>query len=81
MTAVERLTASLADLETAGESWPCRGRDEWISEDRNERAMAAELCAGCPVLTLCADMAAETNTKFGVYAGRDLTPTPRRKAA
>jgi hypothetical protein len=81
VTASERLTASLADLETAGESWPCRGRDEWISEDHHERAAATELCAGCPVFDLCAAMAAETNTKFGVYAGTDLTPTPKRKAA
>jgi hypothetical protein len=80
MTATERLTASLADLETAGRSWPCKGRDEWISEDRHERAAAAELCAGCPVLELCADMATETKAKFGVYAGRDITPTPRKAA-
>lgn len=80
MNASERLTLALADLETDGRSWPCRGSDLWISESHTDRAQAALLCAGCPVTNLCADMAAETKTKFGVYAGRDLTPTPRKAA-
>lgn len=80
MTATERLSMALADLETAGHSWPCRGRGEWVSERHHERAVAAGLCAGCLVFDLCAEMAAETKTKFGVYAGRDHTPSPRKAA-
>ena len=81
MTAVERLALALDDLETAGRRWPCRGRDEWISESHRARTAAAELCDGCPVIDPCAQMALETRTTFGVWAGRDLTPTPRKKAS
>ena len=48
----------------------------WTSEDHDERARAARLCIGCPVLRLCAESAEDEGEIF-VWAGVDHgTPTP-----
>lgn len=69
--AYERLGMAVGDGRTPF----CDGRDEWLSEDADERAEAAEACHHCPVLTACADAARELRPTFGVWAGRDLTST------
>ena len=53
---------------------PCVGSDGWTSDDRDERALAARCCAGCPLLDLCAKLADEYGATFGVWAGRDYGP-------
>jgi hypothetical protein len=58
---------------------PCAGRDEWISDDREEREWAGWHCAHCPVLDACRDAADEQREGFGVWAGRDYSN--RRAAA
>ena len=52
---------------------PCAGRDAalWTSEDHAERALAAELCTGCPVLSECALAAESTSEKWHVWGGVD----------
>ncbi|OLP72779.1 hypothetical protein BJM39_27435 [Salmonella enterica subsp. enterica serovar Javiana] len=82
MTRIEALGRALDDLDATGGTWPCRNRNEWISDDAEERAEAAEACQHCPVLEICAAVA--TTKPFpthGVWGGRDLTPMPKRKAA
>lgn len=41
----------------------------WLSDIDDERARAAELCAGCPVLHPCRDAGA--TERFGVWGGLD----------
>ena len=59
---------------------PCRGDYRWTSDDPAERAVAAELCAGCPRIEQCRAFAAENREEFAVWGGRDFT-VQRRKAA
>ena len=79
MTARETLAARLAELAEQGVLPVCAGRDAWISEDADQRDLAALLCLGCPVITECADAADETREAFGTWAGVDRTPTNRKK--
>lgn len=70
-TASERLREALADAEHRGDSVPCAGRDEWISEDHAERVEAARACTGCAVLSLCDAAAREERPSWTVRAGID----------
>lgn len=57
---------------------PCQQTpDLWISDDAEERAVAAELCAGCPLLEEC-NAAAVANKEEFVWGGQDFTK-PRRQ--
>lgn len=82
MTAREDLTAALVALLDDDDRPPCCWPDVgpwWISEDRTDRARAAEHCHGCAILDRCHAAAEETDERFGVWAGRDRTPKPRPK--
>lgn len=59
---------------------PCVGSDSWTSDDRDERALAARCCAGCPLLDLCDKLACEIEVTFGVWAGRDRGPRTYTRA-
>lgn len=71
------LQHALAGAAANAQHVPCAGRDAalWTSDDPDERALAAELCTGCPVLSECALAAESTNEEWHVWAGVD------RKAA
>ena len=73
MTATERLTGALLALLDRGLRPPCAppAPDWWLSDDPGDRAAAARLCTGCPVLDACAAAADENGEVFGVWAGRD----------
>lgn len=82
MTPGDRLTRALVDLATQGRRPRCgdpETHDLWLSDDPEERKQAAAWCAGCPVLTECADAAADAKETFGVWAGVDRTLRPPRK--
>ncbi|WP_052338016.1 WhiB family transcriptional regulator [Intrasporangium calvum] len=63
---------------THGLRIPCADGDAWISDDPRERARAAPLCRFCPVRSQCAEAGESTRERFGVWAGRDLTPFTRK---
>lgn len=78
----DRLALALAGLLAEGERPPCCGSGAWVSEDRDERAVAARLCARCSLIAECAAAADSTKERFGVWAGVDRTqPAGRRKGA
>lgn len=73
MTARERLDRALLHLAADGRRPRCgepATHHLWTSESADERARAAGLCAGCPVLRQCADAAEEEAALF-VWAGVD----------
>ena len=76
-SAAELLANRLDAAARRGETWPCKDRDEWTSEDADARAAAALACLPCPVSALCSATADHAREKFGVWGGRDFTP--RRK--
>jgi len=61
-------------------SVPCGGSELWTSDAPLERAVAAELCADCPVLDSCRAFADENREEFAVWGGRDFTVTRRQTA-
>ena len=72
--ASDQLTRRLLDLARAGQRPPCAADDRWLSEDQDERAEAASLCAGCPVITECRDAAAAQRESFGVWGAVGRSP-------
>ena len=78
--AVRALSAALLTLAARDQRTPCQGRysELWTSEDHTQRAETIPLCAGCELITKCADYATELKASFGVWAGKDRTPTPRK---
>jgi len=54
------------------------GTSSWTSDDADDRAQAARWCLGCPVLDECGAAADEHDERFGVFGGRDRTPSPTR---
>lgn len=74
MSAHTILTLAVEAALERGTRIPCRDRPEWLSDDPEERAEAAEACRPCPVLALC-EQAANTRPRqqFGVWAARDYT--------
>lgn len=77
MTPGEQLSRALIDLAARGQRLRCGDPEThhlWTSEEQADRDQAAPLCTGCPVLQLCANAAASQGERFGVWAGRDLTP-------
>lgn len=78
-----RLQFALAKAVTDRSHVPCTGRDGHLftSDDAEERATAAELCDGCPVLTECALAAESTDERWHVWAGVDRGANPTRKGA
>lgn len=75
------LAVALADMADDGVKVPCAedlATDAWFAETPAERAEAVAQCDGCVVFDLCTAAAAEIRPRFGVWAGRDTTPRPRR---
>ncbi|MHB8297976.1 MAG: WhiB family transcriptional regulator [Dermatophilaceae bacterium] len=78
VTAAEITGAALLLLARREKAPPCEGSDGWTSEDHDERALAARCCAGCPLIDPCRVLADEIKATFGVWAGKDLTPSNRK---
>lgn len=81
MSARDRLDRALLDLAADGRRPRCAEPADhlwWTSEDGDERARAARLCTGCPVLPLCAE-SAEDERELYVWAGVDHGTSPARK--
>jgi hypothetical protein len=75
------LAEALAELANDRIKVPCAedlATDLWFAETPAERAEAATWCDGCAVFTECAAASVEVRPRFGVWAGRDWTPRPRR---
>lgn len=81
MNARERFDLALAELDEMGGRVPCRGHEEWTSEDSEDRRYAARLCAACPLVGKCAAVATENKIRFGVWGGIDCTAKTRRANA
>ncbi|QOK24145.1 WhiB family transcriptional regulator [Janibacter indicus] len=87
MSARDALDRALLDLAADGRRPRCGEPADhllWTSEDTDERARAAALCVGCPVLQECA-LAAEEEAELFVWAGvdrgaRPKTPKGRKRA-
>jgi len=76
----DRLAFALARVLAIGSRPPCGdGSGAWVSDDRDERAMAARLCARCPLIVECAEAADSTKERFGVWAGVDRTQPASNK--
>ena len=79
------LLLALRDLDMRNESTPCQtpGADHlWTSDNPDEREAACHRCQHCPLrLTACADYTTTGNERHHVWAGADLTPSPRKKEA
>ena len=72
--ATTHLHAALVELVETGHHIPCLLEpDLWLSDNAQDRATAARLCANCPVLAECAAAAKEVKTHFGVWAAHDYT--------
>lgn len=52
----------------------------FLSENPEERSLAATWCAGCPIRCECAEAGAATRANFGVWGGRDRTTRPKSTA-
>jgi len=78
---VHALSSALLTMAHRDERTPCQGRysELWLSEDYTQRAETIPLCAGCELITKCADYATELKASFGVWAGVDRTPTTRKE--
>lgn len=82
MTASDALTAALVRMAADGNRPPCGeyGRGElWLSDDDDDRRLAAGWCLGCPIIAECHDAAEEMGERFGVWAGVDRTPQKARR--
>ena len=77
--AMRALSAALLSLTYREQVPPCAdGSNAWTSDDHEIRAVATTLCTCCPLITKCADYATELKASFGVWAGKDRTPTTRK---
>ena len=83
MSAEDMLTNALVALADRGRRTPCGDPDDyerWTSEDYRERDAVAERCHACPIFRECDEAAKENPPRWGVWAGVDYDPRPRRKA-
>ena len=79
MSAATAIDAALLSLAHREQTPPCAdGSNAWTSDDHEIRTLAIPLCAGCDLLTLCAQYATEIKATFGVWAGQDRTPTNKK---
>lgn len=80
LTAFVELLHAQRELADAGRTWPCQIDPEpFTSDSRDERAEAAEACAGCPLLEPCGRYADAAEERHHVWAGVDRVPPPRTK--
>jgi hypothetical protein len=83
-TATDQLTRALIDLESQGLRTNCSDpvtSELWLSEIKAERAEAAKLCRGCPVIIPCGQAATARQERWHVWGGRDYTRTNRKASA
>ena len=73
------LTTALLQAKAEGLRPHCSDSAMWLSESHAERAIAAQLCAGCPVFGPCGTAAEARRERFGVWAGVDRTVKPGGK--
>lgn len=66
LAAAARLAAALDEVRP-----PCHDDDRWTSDSPDDRARAAELCAGCAVLVPCGTFADAADERFHVWGGVD----------
>lgn len=79
MSAIDDLNRALANLAEWEMPPPCVGSSSWVSEDHDERAMAARLClTSCPIVPECHAAAEAAGERFGVWAGVDRSNKPTR---
>ncbi len=75
-----RLVASVAEATGDGHPTPCTVLPEaWLSDDPEERTIAASWCRECPLRSLCSSYAVAAHEGFGVWGGRDWT-SPEKPA-
>lgn len=82
MSARQALDRALLELASNGRRVRCAEPADhgwWTSDHDDERARAARLCTGCPVLRQCADSAEEERELF-VWAGVDHGTSTRKKS-
>lgn len=75
----DRLDDAVRACVDAGDLPPCLAPNNgslWLSERRDERDTAAQLCQPCPILEPCAAAAEEGRETFGVWGGRDVAYPP-----
>ena len=80
--ASERLLRALITLAARGQRTHCSDpslSELWLSEHEPERAEAAQLCIGCPVLHPCRQAAEAQDERWGVWGVIDRTIRPGRK--
>jgi hypothetical protein len=80
--ASDALTRALINLAAAGERTHCSDPEShhlWLSDDESDRAVAAQLCIGCPVWQECGAAAKARRERFGVWASVDRTVRPGQK--
>jgi hypothetical protein len=79
--ASERLLRALITIASQEQRTHCSdpGLSElWLSDHEPERAEAARLCTGCPVLRPCRQAAEAQDERFGVWGGIDRSIRPGR---
>jgi hypothetical protein len=79
--ASDALTIALLNMAAGGQRTHCSDPTShhlWLSEHPQDRAIAAKLCRGCPVLTVCRDTAEERDERWGVWGGIDRSRRPGR---
>jgi hypothetical protein len=77
----ERFTRALVELGAHGLRTHCSdagSHNLWLSDHVSDRREATRLCIGCPVLELCRQAAVARRERFGVFGGRDFTPSPKK---
>ena len=75
----DNLTAAIRKLTLEGREPPCAHDPRLLSDDRESRAEALEVCHDCPILAAC--HAAGRHERHGVWGAMDRTqkaPMPVR---
>lgn len=77
-----RLLLALREVADAGERTPCQTYPRaFTGSDTSAQRAAADLCAACPVLDLCATYADAAPERWHVWGGRDRArPDLQRRA-
>lgn len=57
----------------AGETTPCAGRNEWLSNRAADKQTATRLCGDCPAKHACAEFAETSHERFGIWGGHDFS--------
>ena len=79
MTTIDQMMHALDRLAEQRRKTPCATHDPelWFSDSPTEKAWAASLCHGCPLLDQCHEVAEEIHASHGVWA----RPRPVRRQA